>query len=874
MEQHFNDNILGPYLEVNEKSGCYRYKDIKCSVIRGRYTDFFGTYCSKISKGAKITVEQVAPEAASIVIGYNGILTIEQAIEMVKNIQIFIQDAYIVDSLSDNYLGSIITIGNETTHITFPQIRVTRHEYNTVHYHNLYEYLNDNNVFNLVDREYIHMYGSDDQKYMCCLEDTGLLENVTTTDMIGHLDDHSYMSHTKVENNVLGESVFDEYDYEGAPETLWLPLILSPDYWRTITRPQDKSEEVTDKYRRSIKTYPSLKDLAYAIPLTDVPWTNEDYVMFVDMWNPNRVFDPVYWTDIGKAFRTLWKKDPRRGLTSWILVLNKLWPLSRQDQKSLSPEFVRRTCTSVYKTFGDSGIDIHTLAEYARYDSPEEYCKWHDIWFMQAFKASLRCTHRDVARAFSRMFWLEIVCMKGDKGDVFYRFYDNRLIRDYGSSYIKTLLNNDFLLQYNRLRSDIATGQRDTAVNQEDAKMIYTSIDRTIDALGNYGFKTKVVQELADMFRVDDMINYVDQNRELTLLKNGVMVVANGALHFRKGKLQDYLNTSFGGYYREEYSWDHPDVMNAVEWANITFVDPDTISFFWKFLASMYQGGNPDKKLAFFAGPLGNNMKTTWQNQISLVLGERCISMPINYFTMGKGKADGATPSTIRLAYGCRLMISEEPEEGIPILTSVAKAEVGNEKKYVRGNYQDGRDIIPQHKVVIVCNFVPPIHKEPAMEERVIVFPFESQAIYGAPVSIDEQFKTRKFPRDPSFDTKLFGMVDSITWIMAQFFSTWWNERLRNPPADVIRITNAYWDSTDKYSKFSKDYIIVDPTDSIDTIDLYNKFSKWHTNTYKKLDLPEKDKVVAAMNEKLGGEPVDGLWHGFGFRSRGPSTNQ
>jgi hypothetical protein len=873
----FEDKLdtIGSLLQEDPTLGCFKYNGKICKTAHGKYNELLGTYCALIDMGVKVSLQQLSPEASAVVVGYDAKLDLEASVEFAKDLQLFFQQEYVLDSFSDNLLSCIVTVGDNTTQVHFPYIRVIREDYNNIHFYNLRTSLDENpDLINLMTRDFVPMYGSDDQEYLCCLQDIGLLdtEEPTLQEILLNLEEFSHMNHTKVEFAHSNSSALTSHEYPEMTETMWLPLILSTDYWRTITRKKDKSREVEIEFRCRERNYPDLEAFKYFVPIVDVPWTDEEHTMFVNMWEPNRVFSPIYWTDVGRALRTFWIKDPRRGLTHWVEILRSTWDRSRKDQKALSPDMVRRTCTSLYKTFLPGEVDIHTLAWYARIDSPVDYYKWHDSWFMPAFVSSLRSTHRDMARAFYRMYWLDIISMKGDKSDLFFTFSNHRLTRDYGGSYVKTLMNNDFLLQYNRLRADLGKSRRETVVGQEVAKQVFLSIEKAIDSLGNYGFKTKVLQELADMFRVDNLINYMDQNRELTLLKNGVMVVAGGDLHFREGKPQDYLSKSFGGSYNEEYSWDHPDVEAALEWATITFVDPDTISFFWKFMASMFLGGNNDKKLAFFAGPLGNNMKTTWQNQIALVIGERCISMPINYFTMGKGKADGATPSTIRLAEGCRLMFSEEPEENVPILTSVAKAEVGNEKKYVRGNYQEGRDITPQHKVIIVCNFIPPIHKEPAMQERVIVFPFESQAIYGAPTDRETQMKTRKFPRDPDFNTKLGGMVDANTWIMKQTFHRYWEERLRDPPADVTRITNDYWDSIDRYTMFYKDYIVEDPTDSIDSFDLFNKFSKWHQSTYKKLDIPDKSKVIEAMSHKFGLEPVDGMWHGFGIKVRN-STN-
>lgn len=862
-----DEDSLDRFFQPDDRYGMFYYKGVKCSVPRGKYNEFYGTYCRMVAQGGMPNVEAILTEASTIVLEYEGVLDIPKAVELCERIQKEVAKEYTVDTLSDNYLGCIVTVGANTSRIYMPNVRVVVNDFNTIHFHNMIPGL-DEGVYNLMEETSLPMYGSDDQEFLCCVIDFDCKEgDLSIENSVDDLSQYEHSAHTKVENDVIKATMFADYEYEDMPQTMWLPMVLSPDYWRTVTYAFDKAESTQKQVRERRRQYPDLDKFMATIPITDDKWTISDYENFLNMWDANRLFHPVYWTDVGKAFKTYFRSNPARGLTAWVTLLRDKWKESRKDNLKLVPDLVRRACTKEYRSFGETGVDIKTLAWYGRMDSPVEYYKWHDEWFMQAFGASFRCTHRDIARAFYRLYWLDIVAITGDKQNIFYKFQNHGMRRDYGARNIKSLLNNDFLLQYNRFRSDVADAGRATTAGQDIAKMAFIQLDKVIDSLGNYGFKNKVIGELADMFHVENLAEYMDQDRNLTLLKNGVTVVADGKLHFRAGKPQDYLSTSFGGYYREEYSWDHPDVLNALEWATITFVDPDTITFFWKYLASMFIGGNHDKKLVFFSGKTGNNMKTTWQHQITLVLGERCISMPMNYYTMGKGKADAATPALIRLVNGVRLMFSEEPEATTPIMVSIAKAIVGNDKVFARGNYQDGREFIPQTKAAIICNTVPPIEWEPAMEERVYVLEYKSTVKYGAPTDVKEQFRTRTFPRDPNFDSNLVGMVDAITWIMYQFFPIWWAERLVTPPETVKKATMAYWNSVDRYSMFFKDYIIKeDGGDGIDTMDLYSKFYRWHSSMFKKLDIPDKETVVEAMTKKFGEEPKDGVWADHSFR--------
>jgi phage/plasmid-associated DNA primase len=260
-------------------------------------------------------------------------------------------------------------------------------------------------------------------------------------------------------------------------------------------------------------------------------------------------------------------------------------------------------------------------------------------------------------------------------------------------------------------------------------------------------------------------------------------------------------------------------------------------------------------------------MKTTWELYVSEILKDKCMSMAINFFTMGKGGANSATPAEIRRE-GSRLMFSEEPEGKVPFMVSIVKSTVGNDKQPGRGLYEETRDIKPQDKVVVVCNYPPPIAKEPATEERVIVLEFSSQVSYDAPKDKETQDKTRIFPRDPLFDRKLPSLIDAGLWIMVQIYPLYSREGISNRPQSIIDATKAYWDSIDKYTIFVEDNLIIDQTDSLEPFTLYGEFHRWHERVYKRMDMPDRATVMKEFVKKLGIPSSDGTWSGWGMRKK------
>ena len=321
---------------------------------------------------------------------------------------------------------------------------------------------------------------------------------------------------------------------------------------------------------------------------------------------------------------------------------------------------------------------------------------------------------------------------------------------------------------------------------------------------------------------------------------------------------------SFGASYMQDYSWQHPSVKDLVEWSYITFIDPDTITYFWKFVASLLRGGNTDKKLIFWAGPTANNMKSTWELFLRKLLDQRCINMPVNYYTMGKGAANNHTAAEVRREYA-RLTFSEEPENNVAFKLSIVKSVCGNDPQSIRAAYaEEQKDIETQDKQVIVCNNPPPISKEAASVERVVVIVFASQCSYDAPKTREDQIAQRLFPRDPLFSRKFAAMVDAALWMQVQIWPLYYREGITVQPETVRNATQAYWDSIDKYILFINECTEKDEemASSVDVVSVYNEFKGWHGIKYRGESMPTKLLIVQELSKRIG-EVVGEGWVGI-----------
>jgi phage/plasmid-associated DNA primase len=845
-------------------------ENIKKSVLRDKYGDFWYTYCKHINEEKDANIKQVRIEASTFIVQIKQRLNNEEIFDVVRQVQEYLFNMFEYGYTNDSTVHCIVTGSRKSTTLYFPTCRLMTDDIVKTYLPAVAQILAAYTItLNLYDA--VPLYGSGIEKFIIAYDYIEVPDGATPAmieevkgEALATSDDFDPQAHTKVDYELIDSTIFEKT----RPEWFWLPLILSVDYWHTITKLRDISAIYRDDFQKERKIWDIERMIANE-SLIDDNNTTRDCVKFIEMWTPDRIVDQRYWKLVGEALFTS-ERGEQGGMVIWMRLIRAALEKAKPGNY-MSRGNIRRRLDEAYGTFQIGRTSIKTLAQYAKKDSPYDYEQWHNAWLTEALTVSVPCaslvvTEADVGRGYYRWKWLEYIC--GDNGNtsIWFKAQDHRLKRDFRGISLRSEMSNGFLRLYNRMRSDIAEMGRET-LSKPKIDLALAGVQKVIDALKKQSFKRRLLDELEEKFRMENILSFLDQNPDLTCVTNGVIVASESDIFIRPGIPEDFITKVAGAAYRSDFSWDHPIVCEVINWAQMTFVDPETIKYHFKFLSSLLRGGNNDKKLYIWSGKNGSNSKTTWEEAVLLVMKDYAIKMPINYFTSGKGKANDASPAEARLD-GVRVMFSEEPDERVPLLVSVIKSETGNDTKPVRKLYEEGKDIIPQHKTVIVCNIVPVIPKEEAIEDRVAVTPYESQMVYDAPADLAEQIAKRKFPRDPFFGRKLRKLAPGIMWLMYNYYALYVEEGMKNPPADVIRITQQYWDANDRYKLFINENIEDDPESSVEAYDLYNQFSTWHLKNYKRLDVPGKELAMIEFALKFKDIQVDGAWHGKKLKIR------
>lgn len=894
---------------------------VECSIKRDNYSDFYSIYCKASAQALEtdtpLQIVQLPKETMPFVIRFNlkflefandrnqllsdiGIAGITQAI------QSYLANNFVFDNI--NNFDACIVLTSDLIHLVsnsleystfsimfqFPMCRVDRSKLQNKYSVELVDQLQKvwpggNGIFEVLPstktwdkmidmriyKQGLPYYGSVYRqtdaflKFLCAYNSLDkVTQNYDYTQEL--LDDTSFdpTQHTKVEQRKIREKEFFLEDFDIKP-WYYLPLILSVDYWGCLTNEIEKGKRDREERQRKDKVYDIQELIKTHVNVHVEKRKSMDRLYsFISLWDVKRVLDRRFCLDLGRAFFDITKGEPA-GLLNWMAVMKSAIKNPKNTQHYYTDKNIRKKCDEAYNTFACHGVTIDTVEWYASIDNPEKYDEIQDAWCSKTKTGILSCLEGDVAQDFRREFPLKYVCAHDGNKPRFYIYSNHRYKIDYGGLSIKKCMGTHYLLKIQKMKNDISKQLEVEGYSKEVGDVILNKLNKLGGLLRTQAFKNKLLFALAEEYKSRYFETQLDQNPEVLGTPNGVIAATDSDILFRDGKPEDYITRSCKVTYRKDYSWDHQVVEKAMRWARETFVDTETIDYFWKFMASLLRGRNNDKKLMIWSGKSGNNSKSMWVRALSCVLGTYFTKIPMNLFTQGRGKANDHS-AVEAAADGCRVLVAEEPEDSVPLLSSIIKAETGDDDKIVREMYKGPRPQIPMHKTIIVCNAVPVMTAEEAMEERVVVHPFESKWKNNAPKLIKEQFASRTFKVNPFFNKEIPSIAPGIMWIMYNYYPKYIEEGINKKPALVEAITKKYWDANDRYLKFIAENIETgDSVDRIEATDMFMRFSRWHYISYRKLDVPDKYKSLEELEKKQQlGPMIDGGWSGVRLKDK------
>ncbi len=688
--------------------------------------------------------------------------------------------------------------------------------------------------------------------------------------------------HRLVRSGLMDSDIFEE----DVPADYWLPLILSVDYGHWVSVQRRRAIDSTNNEEASSAIDVRRFGRGIVEEVDNVKLAE----VFINMWPTTRTFSYSEWKLVGEALYDAHERDDS-GLGVWEDWTVRMLDVQGEDLIDGAPpalkkliEQPRECCRTMYKTFVLGRTTVRTLAFFMRESNPSAYKAWHRGWCRKAVEIGVSGLHYDVACAFYRLYWLEFFCHYSGKTPTWYQFYRHRLRQTPKGVAVLDCISTKFHKVYQEIRRDLLTQTRANEREDQDAEDIMNRISRLMQLLRTHGYKQSLLGELTQFFINYELDKYMDKNLETIGIANGVVVADDTGASVRPGRPEDYITKNTGIAYHKDYSYNHVQVKQVMEWFGQIFVDDELLMYFLRWASSILRGGNSDKKVPCFSGR-GNNSKSMMVRFFENVFGEYSVKLMISATTSGRGDPNSPSPALARLD-GARIVWLEEPEKGVPMQVSLLKQFSGFDRYYARMLKKNGGDIDPSFKPGIVCNDVPPMPTavdDKAMKNRFCVIPCLSTWSKDAPSSLEEQKRQLTFKADLFFDKKIREMAPAGLWILISQYNSNYipTGGIGETPEIVEKHTSEYWARNDTYYQFIEanfEYVTdqqgkPDQNSTVSTDLVYTTFKSWYRGSFPGNKVADRPTVMEALVAKWG-RPQRGSWKGLKSISNNQTSNQ
>jgi len=622
--------------------------------------------------------------------------------------------------------------------------------------------------------------------------------------------------------------------------------------------------------------------------------------IFLDMLSFDRFSEEIKRNKVGQVlFNVL--KSSEEGLALWkdsvaykLELLNNSFPTLQQaaiqlgvDQElirngthqialQLDDDVLNRAIDSIKKQCDEQWVymeyteaTIGTLRYWAQMDNPDQYKAFvqKDVITLAWKCLNATSSHTDVAKLVYAKYSNQFACAN-IKDSLWFGYWNHRWHELDTGHALRIKLSEELPPIFEKILNECTSEYR-KAISDEDKEKwskLMTACAKMIKELKTVGFKNNIMKECAEKFYDEDFVQKLDEDRCLIGLPNGVYELETNM--FRPGKPEDFITLSTRAKYNSNYSWDHPRVKEVTYYFKTVYPDRELRHYVQKAFGTILEGGNMNKDFYNMVGE-GDNSKSMMAKLLRLALGKYIGKMPVSTIMGKRSNGDNATPH-LADKKGVRALFVEEPPKGQSNV-SVVKEFTGGDDILSRALFRMPIVFSPQWKLFVFTNhLLEAPAEEKAYWNRQKVIDHESTFSFDAPLTQEEQFRLKIFPRDPFFDRKLAAMAEPFLWCQIEWYKMFKQEGLK-PPQRVVEATNAAKMRNDIYMQYIRNSLDPGTQHDIITLDgMYEDFKSWYTGAGLRVGIPMKLDFEDEMSKigHLGSRPVGQRWAGVKFKTK------
>lgn len=530
---------------------------------------------------------------------------------------------------------------------------------------------------------------------------------------------------------------------------------------------------------------------------------------------------------------------------------------------------IQDACDELWEFFEYTEATIGTLKFWAKMDNPDQYKAFvqKDVITLAWKCLNATSSHTDVAKLVYAKY-SDQFCCANIKDNIWFGFWQHRWHELDKCHALRVKLSEEMPPIFEKILNE-CTIEYKKAIGDEDKdkwSRLMTACAKMIKDLKTVPYKNNIIAEAAERFYDGEFIKKLDEDRCLLGCPNGVYELETGM--FRPGKPEDFITLSTKAKYNANYSWDHPRVKEVVYYMKTVYPDIKLRHYVQKSFGTILEGGNMNKDFYNMVGE-GDNSKSMVAKALKLAMGGYISKIPVAMIMGKRGTADGATPH-LADKKGIRALFVEEPPKGQSNV-SVVKELSGNDDVLARALFKMPVIFSPQWKLFVFTNhMLEAPAEEKAYWNRQKVVDHESTFSFDAPLTQEEQFAAKIFPRDPFFDRKLIAMAEPLLWCMIQWYGFFKKEGLI-PPERVLHATNLAKLRNDIYLQYIRSSLDQGTQhDTVPVDQMFEDFRSWHSGSFIGRNLPNKLDFEDEMskNGHLGNKPIERKWVGVKFKQK------
>lgn len=724
--------------------------------------------------------------------------------------------------------------------------------------------------------EYVSLYGSTDKpkqippvafvSVYSTEGSNGTCDTLKLNDVFSY-DKHSFIVKNKCipeDIDIINDDCDIEDDYSFSLYTL--PMFLSIFYHSNTC---ELKEQETCSDTSSVVIEEDKEEIGDI--KTDFDLCNE----LVRYLTQKRINAKSSFLDIGRAYYSA-TDGGYKGLYEWIKVAAKT--------KKFNKEF----CEQHYDTFENDKVTVRSLGWYFRIDNRKKYDNWHRNWCYPVLYDSMEREHTVVGEAFYRCFWTRYMFT----GKKWYEFRRNRLVNIEEQKIEKTI-TNEFIpcfdnLSYQlqgdiqKLNSRMKVGSKTHQKSVEKLQDEIQKVQKLIQMLRNVPFRGCLLKSIRTFFYYENLNKVLNKNPNLLGCSNCVIELTEEKAIQREGKPEDFITKKIGVPYMTNYSYDHPDVKDIINYLRQVFPNEEILDYMFKDLASMIYRRNAEKLCRVWIGDT-NGSKSILMKMIRCWLGDYYCDLPEEFFSGKKMGTSGPSPELAQCE-DAAVAFTSEPDSDESWKGARIKRITGGDSFYARSCGEDGGTIESTFKYILVLNIVPDINgMDEATKNRFMMIPFEGrwlkpeeEELNPLADTFEKQIKEKRYRMDPRFEENIPRLAGALNWLCIKNYERYLREGLVRPNY-IKNFMEEYWSKNDPFNAFidenleipKKEDGLTDDNKYITATDIYPKYRSWYKQNYPNFKPVEKSKFISFMSgpDRLG-KQKGRRWYGYSVRDK------